>query len=137
MFVKRSNGEIAVGRVVRIEESGKVAVEFPGKNGESLVKGVDPKEFARLNDPDARLAPEITAKELRTRERMAKSAERSGKSVTENAREVYANAAKDPATRVADAARELGLDRSLSDREAAALLKAHAVKGQGEQAFEF
>lgn len=94
-------------------------------------------EFRRLNDPEVRLAPEIGHEQLRMRERMAAAAERSGKGVESATSEVFRNASMGSAERVAAAATELGLGRELTGKEANALLKAHAIKADGESAFNF
>lgn len=137
VFVKRTNGEVSVGRVTRIGEDGRIDVAFSGKNGASLHKTLDPLEFRRLNDPEVRLAPEIGREQIRMRDRMAASAERTGQSVEAASSEVFRNAALGPVERVASASAELKLGRELSQTEASALLKAHSVKTEGESAFNF
>ncbi|MFZ3233239.1 MAG: hypothetical protein WA194_07100 [Patescibacteria group bacterium] len=137
VFVKRTNGEISIGRVTRIGEDGRIDVAFSGKNGASLHKTLDPLEFRRLNDPEVRLAPEIGREQIRMRDRMMASAERTGQSVEAASSEVFRNAALGPVERVASASVELKLGRELSQTEASALLKAHSVKAEGESAFNF
>lgn len=107
VFVKRTNGEISVGRVTRITEDGKVDVAFSGKNGASLHKTVDSAEFSRLNDPEARLAPEIGRDQIRMRDRMKTQAERSGKGIEASNAEVFRNASASATERLSRAAEEL------------------------------